>query len=281
MRRFLVSLSLILCSSVSAGPILLGGLDVSPWFGDFLEFYLAPSYIYRYYPDIESGKNPTNYSSHDQFLRIDLNTMIWPQLDIGLEAEFSNTRKLKWGTESAAIQGRYQFLDDVSGDPITFTGGLNIRWVPSRALRDVSTPYHSDVNVEFSAAIGKEIDYIYDWTYRFYAFLGIGFANHGYPWMRPVLSFEGKFADRHLYQIFAESYLGFGPKQSVNVRKFRGYAKIGHKSIDLGLAYRYKFDIWGSIGLDYSYRVYAHAFPERAHTLMLRYSLPFSFFAGG
>jgi hypothetical protein len=145
-------------------------------------------------------------------------------------------------------------------------------------MRDVSSPYHAQGNLEIGVAAGKEIDSTYQWLWRFWGFVGTGIGNRGYPWLRPILTAEGKFQLRHKLKLSAEGYFGFGDRSRVNIDDFNGYAKVQHRSIDIGLNYTYLFEIWGALAVQYSFRIYAHSFPQHTSIFTAEYRFPFSLF---
>lgn len=259
-------------------PLSLFAFVVDPWLTPIAEFELRPAYSYSYYPSVEGARNPPSYHSHDQMIDLNLGVNFWPNWDFQFQTDFAHTSKLNWGGRRVGLQLRYLLMDDVAGDPLSLTIGGQVFYVPSRNMRDVSSPYHSQGNFELGIGAGKEIDSTFDWRYRFWGFLGVGIANRGAPWLRPILAAEGKFHHHHILRLFTEGYFGFGNRDSVNIDNFNGYAKIAHHSIDLGLNYTYQFRIWGALGLQYAYRVYAHAFPRHASTFTLEYRFPFSIF---
>jgi len=259
-------------------PLSLFAFDVAPWFTPLAEFILRPSYSYRYYPDIDRARNPSHYSSHDHLIDLNLGVNFWPDWDCQIETGFSSTRMLSWGTQRVGLQVRHLLMDDVAGAPVSLTVGAQAFFVPTRNMRDPSSPYHAQGNLELGVAVGKEIDKVYDWQYRFYGFVGIGTANRGYPWLRPLLSAAFKFRRNHEFELFTEGYFGFGRRHHVDIRRFNGYAKIMHQSIDIGGSYHYLFKVWGSLGIQYSYRFYARAFPENASIFTIEYTFPFSIF---
>lgn len=259
-------------------PLSLAAFEVSPWLTPIAEFQFQPSYSYRTYPNVSRARNPSRYSSHDHLIDLNLGVQCWPNWDVQVEWEFSNTRKLSWGTQRLGMQVRYLILDDVAGDPVSLAVGSQIFFVPTRNMRDPSSPYHAQGNLELGAAIGKEIDKVFNWQYRFYGFVGVGTGNRGYPWLRPLLSAAFNYHNRHHIEAFSEGYFGFGKRHSVDIRRLNGYAKILHQSIDVGLSYHYLFQIWGALGVQYSFRVFAHAFPEYTSIFTIEYHLPFSIF---
>ncbi len=251
----------------------------NPWLRNFLEFHFRPSFKYRHYNNVSRGYNPKPYSSNDRFTNLDLAVAFLPQWDLQLGIEFADTRKQSLGTQSAAIQARYQWLNDISGDPISLTTGLQMRWVSGRSLKDVSCVYSSNWNFELINSIGKEFANVYSWDFRTFATLGIGQANHGRPYLTSQIVLAGAFRYHHRLKLFADGYFGFGHDRSINISDFDGYGRVFHQSVDLGLGYYYFINpVWGTVSFDYSYRVFAKAFPEHANTIVFRYDFPFSFF---
>lgn len=259
-------------------PVFVFSFAIDPWYGAVGEFEFRPAYTYRYYPSINKGRNSSDYHSHDHLIDLNLGVQFWPGWDFQIETDFSRTRKLSWGTQCVGLQLRTLIFDDVAGDPISLSLGLQSYYVPTRNLRDVSSPYHAQGNIEVGLAFGKEIDRAYSWLFRVWGFLGTGIANRGFPWMRPVIAAEVKMKEQHRLKLFSEGSFGFGKRHAIHIDRFNGYAKIAHRSVDLGLCYTYRFKIWGALSAQYAYRLYAHSFPERASLLKVEYRLPCSLF---
>lgn len=265
---------------LSACMLFLSGhaLEVAPWFGEIWEFHLRSNYTYYRFSHVQNGYPDLKHPWNTQLLAFSLEVPMKDTFDTEVEIEFAHTSQQSWGFRSCAGQFRYLLLDDVAGDPISLMVGANIRGVSHRSLRDISSPYHAEANFEVNSAVGKEWSYMQYWRMRSFAFAGMGIANRGSLWIRGLAAFEGNYQDRHQYQVFANTYWGFGPNRRVNIDHFNGYAKIHHQSIDLGAGYSYLFDMWGSLNLNYAFRVYAHSFPEYVNFFALTYNLPFSFF---
>ncbi len=251
---------------------------ITPWFSSLAEFQLRSGYSYRYYPDVESGFNPTHYHSHDHRIDLNLGVRCLPNWDLQLELDCAKTTKLDWGTQRFGSQLRYLFLDDIAGAPVSVVGSFTYFYVTTRNLSDVSSPYHAQSNFELGVAVGKEFDRTFEWVTRFWGFVGLGTANRGYPWLRPILAGEVKWAEHHKLGLFGEGYFGFGSEQSLNINRFDGYGHIQHQSLDFGLNYIYLFKIWGDLKFQYAYRIFARHFPEKASTFLVEYRLPFSLF---
>jgi len=253
------------------------GFIVDPWFHTIAEFDLCSSYCYRYYSSVDRCVNRIHHHSHDQLIDLNVGLRFLPNWEAQLEVDFLHTSSYStWNMHRIGGQVRYLVLDDVAGDVISLTLGGRLFYVPNDVLHDVSSPYHASGNIELGIAVGKEVEKIDQWLYRFYGFLGVGQGSRGYPWMRSLLSAEMHYPSHHKFCLFSEGYMGCGGKDYVDVEYFKGYAKIKHRSVDLGCSYVYSFDIWGSLGVQYSYRIYARAFPKRLHAFKVEYRLPFS-----
>jgi hypothetical protein len=253
-------------------------LEVEPWLDVLGQFHFEAAYAYSRYNKVQGAHPGLKHPSNDQLLAFDLGVVPWPNWDADIDMEFAQTPRLAWGFRSVGGQVRYQWLDDIIGDPVSLTTGLNLRYASWRALSDVSCPYHSTWNAEFNASVGKEWEQMAYWVTRVFAFGGVGIANHGSPWLRGIAAVQANQKDKHQYTVFAAGYFGFGRRQDIDIRHFHGYGSIHHQSVDLGIGYRYSFGIWGSLSLEYAYRVYAHAFPAHVNWFAISYRLPFSFF---
>ncbi len=266
-----LTLMLALCASLCA-------FEYKPWFGKLFEFQFRPTYTWRYYNDVQNGFNPADYSSVDQWLEYGLGVSPWPTLDVQFEMNYANTKMHSWSYLSTALLVRYLLLNDVAGDPVSWTLGADLRGVNGHFLDDVSIPYHANLNLDLTTAVGKEFDQLYNWVVRIWGLFGFGIGNRGAPYLTGLARLEGQLSDRQVVEVLADSLWGLGGREGVNVNNFGSYANVQHQSIDLGGRYRCAFGVWGELALSYTYRVYAHNFPEHAHTARVEYKLPFAVF---
>jgi hypothetical protein len=253
-------------------------LETMPWLGNQYEFDFQSAFTYSRYRKVQGASVQLKSPSNDYDLLLDLGFTPFSVFDMRAELEFAETPRQSWNWRSVAIQGRFQWLDDISGDPISLTTGFNFRGVPHHSLSDVSCPYASYANYELTVSAGKEWSKEGMWTMRTYAFATAGIANHGSPWTQELLVWQFNWEDTYELSFFAVGDFGFGGKQHVDVRHFNGWGKFQHQSIDLGLAYGHQISVYGMLTVSYAYRVFAHNFPERVNFFTLAYYLPFSLF---
>lgn len=269
MRKSLTAVALLSTCSLFA-------LDTKPWFGNVYEFEFQSAFLYQRFNQVQGASRQLSAPLNNRDYLLDLGVTVASAFDVQTELEFGQTNNIHWNFRSAALQGRYLALNDIAGDPVSLAFGLNLRGVLHHFLTDVSTPYASVFNIELTCALGKEWSSNGVWTMRTYGFGSIGQANRGYPWTRGIYVWQYNLYDQHRFTFFADSYVGFGNKQHVNVRHFNGWGKYQHQSVDLGVAYGYKIGVYGVITASYARRVYAHTYPENANTFMLAYNVPFS-----
>lgn len=273
-KRFLVFFFISFASALRSQ-----GFKKDPWVDQFLQFRFEPSFLYRKYPFVSGGINPSSYSSNDRFTQIKMGGVVLPDADLELLIEFADTAKQRLGTQSIGGQLAYQLLDDYTGSLFSYTPSVNIRFVSSRSLKDVSCIYHYSWNFEVGQALGKEWSLNESWIFKPYIYLSVGQANKGSPWISSYIHLEGFYNQKHSLAVLCFGYFGFGKYHLVNIDAFNGYAQIYHQSVDLGLQYQYFISqVYGSVTLSYAYRVFAKNFPSNANSFELRYNLPFSFF---
>jgi hypothetical protein len=253
-------------------------LYTKPWLGDVYEFQLDAAFTYDRYRKVQGASDQLKHPSNDKLYALDLGFTASDSIDFQAELEFAATPRQSFGWRSFALQGRYLWLNDVEGDPCSIITALNVREVSGHSVRDVSSPYHYYFNAELNTSIGKEWSSDGLWTMRTYGLTAIGMANRGSPWLKGTGVFETNILDTHRFLFDVESYFGLGSKKHIDVDHFHGWARVHHQSIDLGVAYAYHMQIWGTVGLKYAYRIFAKSFPEHVYFVTLFYRLPFSLF---
>lgn len=252
-------------------------LQTIPWFYEPYEFHAGGSIEGSFFSNVQNGINPIGYHSNNLLLEGYALAPISENWEIEAEVQFERTSKTSFNFLSVALQARTQLLNDIAYDWVSFAVGINARFVPDIWLKDVAIPYHNLFDFEVIGSLGKEFAENFKWKYRTYLYLAVGQANKGYPWFRGGLEFAWKVLCKSILNPFVKGYFGVGNQTLVNVDCFRSYASIRHQSIDIGLAYIYLFDIWGSLTFEYSYRVFARSFPERLNVFKLTYDIPFGF----
>lgn len=242
--------------------------EYQPWLGNFYEFELRSSLMYQGYTWLSSGAHLKKYSSHDAFLNISLSNAL-PNPTIGAEIELTEarTRRQRGDIDQLKVTGRYVWQDDIAGDPFSLTTGLSYNQAFCYSLRDVSSFHHGFSDVEIFASLGKENPEESVWNSRWWSLLAVGVAERGSAWIRFHLDYEKRCYEKHEVKAFLHSLWGLGHK-SLRIDHFHGYGSIQHQSIDFGFRYTYLLQFYGSMSLEYSYRIYARNFPSDTHQIL-------------
>ncbi len=258
-------------------PFLGCALEVQPWFGDVFEFYFLGSYAYSRFNSVQNAvpqiKPPFN--SHILYGGLDFSPT--PEWNIDTDIQFAATTKETFNFRSAAWQARYLWLDDIVGDPISFATGASVRVTSTTSLKDISCPYHGNVDFEVNFALGKEWDASECWRFRAWGYGAVGHANRGSPWVRATVALETNIDDVHKLAFIADGSNGYGRHTRVNPDHFFGYARVRQKSIDLCFRYGYRIGVWGTLRFEYDRRVLAKSCPNAVNTFVFSYLLPFCF----
>ncbi len=257
--------------------VSLCSLERSPWFGDVYEFHFLTKYAFSRFSKVDGAVDQLTQTSNDHLLHFNLAYSPSLQWSLDADLEFIDTPRQSFGFRSVGAQARYLVSDDIIGDPVSLTVGGNFRIVSSDSLKDVSTLYHSNIDIEFNTAVGKEISRLEYWRFRVWGYGALGIANEGSPWIRLMAAFEGNSQERKKWGFFADFMHGYGNKTKVVINNFDGYAKIREKNLDLGFKYGHRLGVWGTLSLGYKRRVLAKRCPRNVNTLFITYLLPFAF----
>lgn len=253
------------------------GTEFLPWVGNYLEFEWHQSLIYQSYPGINTSRFHSG-GSDNIFLTANLSNTILPEFSVAIESTLARTKKQKGSLDHIRLQGRYMWLDDIAGDSISLTTGLNFTQAFNHSVRDISSFHHGKNEVELFLSIGKEQSQGIVWSKRWWAVLGLGTAiNRGSPWIRAQLAYEQRVGQNHEGRLFVHSLWGLG-QHRICPHDFNGYGTIQHQSIDLGGRYTYLIEFVGSLSFEYSYRLYARNFPARAQCGLIHFFYPFGIY---
>jgi hypothetical protein len=258
-------------------PFVGSALEMQPWFGDVYEFHFLGSYSYSRFHKVQNGTPQLTSPFNVNLIYLGLDFSSSPDWSLDADIQFADTTQESFNFRTGAVQARYLWLDDIVGDPVSLTTGINIRLTPTMSLRDVSCPSYGNADFELNAALGREIDASDDWRFRLWAFAAVGHANRGSPWVRGVAAIETNYDDAHKFAVYAYGTNAYGWQTQVDIDHFHGYAKIREKSIDLCFRYGYRMGVWGTMRFEYQRRVLAKSYPENVNTFLVGYLLPFSF----
>lgn len=259
-------------------PLTLYSFNQSPWFDNFLEFQLVPSYVYETYKGIQTEATILQISSKNHLLKLNILMPILPKWEITPGFEYMQISAQHKMLSCAGLQIRYCWLNDLLEDPISMVVGFRCFQVSDRSLKNINCYYHQKYNLEIQSTLGKDYAKNSDYRgFRTYGAAAIGVANCGSPWLRFFLIGEG-WINRSYLGLSLNGYRGFGHDDKIDPLNFYGYADIAHQNLDLGIHYTYEFCFSGKLILSYIQRIYARNFPYKAKSFEIEYRWPFSLF---
>lgn len=182
-------------------------------------------------------------------------------LEIGAAAFHSKTTSFSF--EEISLTGRYLWLNQDIGDPVSVAVGLRLALVSSIAIKQRDLFHFGNFETEVFASVGSQqfcSEFATDWTSRWWLTAGAGIANKGSPWFIGNSAYEYAFCPNKRARIFADAIIGQGSKQ---------------KAVDIGVAGTYESFDYGCIDLSYAYRVYASHVKRGVSSLTLGYYYPF------
>jgi len=267
MKRFLILLLL-------ASPLY--ATEYNPWFSPLWEFQGRFSYFYDKEKTVQSPKGNFRAPSNDYTLRGSLGITPWPYWNAEVELFFTHTSDIPFSYEAAYGTIRYQWLDDIRGDPFALVTGLTLSFPGNRYLHDFSFTYHGEVNGELHVTIGKEWACRDDWWMRAWALGGWGIANQGSGWLHGIAALEfqpGCFQ----WSLFSEAIYGLGSNDIIpNQNPFVGFALIDHRTVNVGAIVGYDIGCLGTLSLLGWYNAYARNFVQHSWGLGATFLVPFS-----
>jgi hypothetical protein len=247
---------------ILAMPALVAAADLAPWTERDLELHPRIGYYLQRYPShtndiVEFGIE----GSYD----------VW---QIDLEVNIARTKDRDLSFDDLRLTGRYRWMDDVIGDPVSLYTGFTYVYATHHSLRDPNLFHHGTAEGELHVAVGKEF-YSYDmWTTRVWGVGLIGIANRGFPWIRLNLAGEKNWCNQHVFGVFIDTLWGLGYRR-LHTHHFHGYGPVRHRSVDIGVHYKWLTIYDSVLTLGYAYRPYASNFPKYVSTYSIQWMIPF------
>lgn len=265
----------LLCLAISFfSSTLAFSVEYQPWFSKDFELEAKASFLYQAFHSLETSNGNRHYHSHDRFTTLSLATtaLNFAHLEIDLAA--ADTRHRSFGYDHASMTGSYLIMDDIIDDPFSLVFGTTLSQVGHQALFDPGSFHQGRFEGQSYLSFGKEVSCRDYWVERGWGSLLLGFADRGSPWLQGIATWERKYESGHYFRLMAIARWGAG-NHVLNPHDFHGYGSVQHRSVDIDFRYSYRFDIWGTLSLDYGRRLYARNFPQHVNFFQVSYLFPF------
>lgn len=266
---------LLILTSFLCLHIGLEATERSPWFGKVYEVETQIQATVETYRSINTKNGTWHRPSCDAFFDLSASTVRPEGIALEFEAITAVTRHRNYGFDSLLLTGRYPFMNDVVGDPLSITAGITLSKVFKPARHDLGIFHHGGIELEAHVAAGKEFSCMQFWTSRVWGVYGVGIADLGSPWMRGDLVWEHNWWDTARAGVFVHTLWGLGHRALKKKCHFHGYGPIHHQSIDLGVYYRHDFYCGIALTAEYAFRAFARNCPQHASFFILRLLYPF------
>jgi hypothetical protein len=251
MIRFL--LLFLLCGRLDA-------FDRTPWLPPLWEFQSQGALAVERQSQLQTEQGEVSLPGTLLFLRPDLALTVWPNWEAEVTLSFVRTPKPSFLYEATFCQLRYQWMNDLEGDPLALVAGLFVALPNSTLLHSRRFLYHGEFNAEAYASFGKEWSWRNDWACHVWALAALGMANRGYPWVHLLAHTDWKPNKQFIVELFGEWLSAFGP-HSLNLNKpFHGYANIHHRTLTIGCQIEREDPLSFNLALKGWYNLYARNF---------------------
>ena len=264
----------LLCLCLFPCLIPLTSLELKPWFTPMFELQSRATAMGQFYHSIQTKEGRRHKPAGNFFLDLELFTTLLQQWSVEIEAIAAQTRHRSFGFDSLSLTGRYLWLDDVIGDPLSLTTGITVYKVFKPSRKDLSIFHHGGIEGELHAAIGKETSCHAYWKSRAWLVAGLGIGDLGSPWMRADAHWEHRLCRLHWLRFSLLSLWGLGTNSLRRLECFHGYGRVRHQSIDVGLRYVYLLNHGITFSAEYLFRVYAHNCPSSVNSFLLILDYP-------
>lgn len=247
--------------------------ELEPWHKSIYSVDFNSSCLLQQFNRLDTSCRSIKRHEFDAFYHFSVLGVCNEKITTELELMTSNTRYKSIGLNAFRITGRYFWLDDVIGDPVSLVTGLTLSKIFKASKRNLAIFDHGGVSGEAHISIGKEVSCEQFWTSRAWCVLGLGVADVGSPWLRANFIWEGNWWNIHQLKMFADTIWGFGGKR-LHIHPFHGYGSLNYQAIDVGLRYGYILPSNIFLSAGYGYRVYGRNCPIHVNFLKFEINYP-------
>lgn len=213
---------------------------MSPWLGSSFELQAKTGAILQRSTKIDAAHTIQDDDTGQLYCLGIQGTYEFMALEVVVNAAHTKHRSL--GFSHATQTGRIQFSDDIIGDDYSITAGLSLSEVMTQTLHDVTFIHQGHIEGLLFLSVGKELSTSWTrWCQRTYGVMGLGIADHAFPWLYGSAHYEWASPVGHIAGIGGSFDIGCGSK-NVHLHHFKGYGNIKYRAIDLEAYYNYAFD---------------------------------------
>lgn len=254
---------------------LADATEFKPWYGRIFEIEARGSVLMQQFSRVDTSHGKKKRYETDAFYNLSAATSVWENIAAEVEFEASSTKHCSFGADALRLTGRYLWMNDVIGDPVSLSTGITFSGIFDPVHRNIAAFDHGGVAGLAHIAVGKEWSCEQFWVSRFWGMAAIGIADVGSPWLQADIYWERNWWERHRLELYANSIWGLGGNQLGHIHHFHGYGSISYQAVDAGIRYSYRLCNDALLTVGYGYRVYGKNCPWGANFLLVKICYPF------
>ena len=269
MKRGLTLLLLVITHGVYA-------VQSEPWLGNWLEFEATLDQSYTKSNSVDTTHGAKHHKLHSNKTHASIEFMPSVNMSVELELDLASTQKKSYGFDTFKTQSRYRVLNDLTGDPITLTGGLVMALSTPARVADLSSTQHGVFETDAYISLGRQFGITDNSYWKAWGLVNSGLASSGSPWLGAEVHVGRAWHEEHCIDVFFRAAKGLSDGRLHHVSHFHSWSRIGYRYTEAGLSYTLKKVGYGSLYVEASKRLSAQYCPKDTLNICLGVLIPFS-----
>lgn len=261
----------LLCWCVLLSPV--SAVEVAPWLSRPYEIFAELENKGLYYRRL-SSKESCRQPAFDYLMDLSLQASNKEGWNGALALGLGTATERGFATNDIRGMVRRQLSDDVVGNLISSVAGATVGYTFPHGRRDIGVFFPEGLFCELHLSLGKEVTEASSWLWRTWAFVAVGQALHGSPWLRGRLALEGNFCDSLHSSLFLDCAYAFGNSR-LHPCHFSGYGSLAYRSLDLFLQLRYFYESGAYVTFRVGQRLLGCQAPRDATFCAFAFTYPF------
>ena len=258
--------------------------DLSPWFGNYLEFEPSLQYIHQKSNAVDVAGATKDLDLKEDLVNASIACLVDPSWDVKIDLLAGRDRFAHKGSGTHFRRGkflmRHFFTQDLSRGTVSCSGGFSLALSDRSQLKSLQQMQKSWFEAACHGAIGKEFilaskRYLHIWAA---ALIGVG--AEASAWLEGEahadLIFDDAQRDSHRFGIFLKSTRGFGTQHTLDIHSHQPYRRLQFHTVDAGAGYYFLYYSLGSCAIELTKRLAARNCPKNQFGVTLTVTLPFS-----
>jgi len=260
-------------------PAAIPAQDLSPWFGNFLEFEPCLTYTHMHADRVNVGSKDKNHHLTSDLTTLSCGLVFDPSWDANVQVAGGKNKGGGFQFRKTGFSVRHLFSKDIWAGSVSCSGGASLMISSQSQLKDLLQVQKSTVEGSVHAAIGHEHIFSKKRFSHVWAAATIGVGGHACTWidgeMHADMILGNEDDSAHRLGLFVKASQGFG-RHSLKLHSSHPYQAVHYHYADGGLSYYYTYCSLGSVSLEMTRRLTARNCPKDVFGCKLTFTIPFS-----